>query len=286
MLRFTKLFAGILFLLIVSAGCKKGEAVIVLEPLAVAEYQNVAYGSNLRHVLDMYLPAARDANTPVVLLLHGGSWYEGDKGSLTELAKHFRDKGYAAATMNYRLTNTAENNIHPAQVNDIGKAIEFISSKSAEWKISADKFALQGASAGAHLSLLYTYKFNANNKVKAVISMAGPTDLSADQSASPAQIQVLSWFLGTSIQADPALYADASPLTHVSVKAKPTLIFHGKLDIVVPYQQAELLKNKLDQYGIANKLVLYGDTGHELLNLSNKDQFLSDCENWLKLYLK
>lgn len=278
-------FASIALLIIVHTGCKKS-AVIPVVPLKSEDFINVSYGANARNKLDIYLPAARDKGTPVILLVHGGSWFEGDKSAFTDLAKYWRDKGYAAATMNYRLTRTAENNIHPAQVNDISKAIEFISSKSVNWQISQEKFALQGYSAGAHLSLLYTYKYDKDNKIKTVISMAGPTDLTLVQLGSPVQAQVVQWLIGSTIQSNPAAYAQASPVTHITAASKPTLIFHGKKDVVVPFQLSADLAARLNQLGVTSKLVLYEDTGHEVLNLNHTASFLLDCENWLKLYLK
>ncbi len=282
---FKALVSGLLIFLIIGTGCKKEPQENDL-PLTAADIQNVSYGTTSRNVLDIYLPEKRDASTPVILLVHGGSWVEGDKSAFADLAKYWRDKGFAAATMNYRLTNTAEKNIHPAQVNDIGKAIDFIGSKSGEWKVSADKFALIGASAGGHLALLYTYKYDTGNKVKTVISMAGPTDLSQIIHAGAAQMQVAQWLIGSTYQANPEAYAQASPVTHVSAGSRPTLLFHGKLDIVVPYLQSVELNNKLKQSGAASKLVLYEDTGHEVINLNHTMSFLADCEAWLRLYLK
>ncbi len=286
MKKFKSILSGIIILLVLSSGCKKESIEQIAEPLKAEDHLNISYGANTLNTLDIYLPEARDENTPVILLIHGGSWFEGDKAAFTDLAKYWRDKGYAAATMNYRLTNSAGNNIHPAQVNDIAKAIDFIGSKSEDWELNPDKFALQGASAGAHLALLYTYKYNTNNKVKAVISMAGPTDLTNPQMVSPVQVQVVAWLIGTTFQANPAAYAEASPLSQVNAKSKPTLMFHGMLDVIVPFQQSVDLKSRLDQYGIDKKLVLYPDTGHEVLNLANTASFLADCENWFKLYLK
>ncbi len=279
------ILSGLLLLLIISAGCKKAPDQPD-EALISQDHQNVSYGTHARNTLDIYLPERRDAKTPVILLIHGGSWFEGDKSAFTDLAKYWRDKGFAAATMNYRFTNTGEKNIHPAQVNDIAKAIEFIGSRSADWKVSSDKFALLGASAGGHLALLYTYKYDTGSKIKAVISMAGPTDLTGIMAAGTAQTQVVQWLIGSTLQANPEAYAQASPVTHVTAGSKPTLFFHGKLDIVVPYQQSVDLSNRLKQFGAANKLVLYEDTGHEVLNLNHTMSFLADCESWLKLYLK
>lgn len=279
------ILSGLFFLLIISAGCKKA-ADQPAEILKSQDNLNVQYGTHPRNTLDIYLPAKRSKNTPVILLIHGGSWFEGDRSAFTDLAKYWRDKGYAAATMNYRFTNTPENNIHPAQVNDIAKAIEFIALKSGEWKISPDKFALQGASAGAHLSLLFAYKFDTGNKVKAVISMAGPTDLSVLGNAGPAQTIVMQWLIGVPYQASPSLYRAASPITYVAADSKPTLLFHGKKDVVVPFEQSVALKDRLSQSGAVSKLVLYEETGHEVVNLNNMASFLNECESWFRVYLK
>ncbi len=282
MKRLGRTFGAFLCLLVIATACKKDNK----ENLKREDLLNVSYGTHSRNVADVYLPDQRDASTPVILLVHGGSWFEGDKAIFTDLAKYLRDRGYAAASINYRLTNTPENNVHPAQVNDIGKAIEFISSKAGTWNISGTKFALLGASAGGHLSLLYSYAYNTNDKVKAVVSMAGPTDLTAIQSGNQQQAQVVQWLIGSTYQANPSAYSQASPITHVGNRSVPTMMFHGKLDVVVPYHQSVALNDKLGQSGVAKKLVLYENTGHEVLSLENTAAFLLDCENWFKQYLK
>ena len=40
---------------------------------------NVSYGSHIRQVYDIYLPANRDTSTPVILMIHGGAWKTGQK---------------------------------------------------------------------------------------------------------------------------------------------------------------------------------------------------------------
>ncbi len=285
MMNWKNSITGFILLAIVSFGCRKA---VEEEPqsLKAEDYLNISYGTNLQNNLDLYLPEIRDSSTPLIILVHGGSWVGGDKSMFTDMAKYLRDKGFATASINYRLTNTAENNIHPAQVNDIAEAIGFISSKANEWQISSGHIALLGASAGAHLSLLYTYAYNGDNKVKTVIAMAAPSDFTAIGNISSAQSEWVEWLIGSSFQANQAAYVQASPITHISGNSKPTLLFHGKLDEVVPYQQSLDLKTKLGQFNVANKLVLYNDTGHEVLNLNYIPSFLIECENWLKFYLK
>lgn len=143
----------VLFLLL--AGCKK-DSVNNEDNLKSAELTDLKYGDHLSQTVDVYLPPNRTSQTKTIIFIHGGFWLADDKSEMTGLAKQFRDKGYASATINYRLSHTAENNIHPAQVNDLDKSIEFIRGKSVEWNISTDHLGLIGTSAGGHIALLYT----------------------------------------------------------------------------------------------------------------------------------
>jgi acetyl esterase/lipase len=267
---------GILLFFLLFTGCRKEE----VRKLESRDLIGLKYGSHASQSMDVYLPANRGSDTKTIIFIHGGFWLAGDKAEMSELAKMFRDNGYTSATINYRLSHTAENFTHPAQVNDLGKAIEFISSQTADWKISSEALALVGASAGGHIALLYTYAYDTGKRVKTVISLAGPTDLGTLQNASPQQLQVLQWFLGTDSQSSPAVYQQASPINHVDADSKPTLLVHGKLDQVVPYQQSSDLKAKLDQFGVKNKLISYDNLGHEA-DLNAVPGLLAECERWL-----
>jgi acetyl esterase/lipase len=286
MINWKSIILGFVLLVTVNFGCRRSAKEEPAPALKAEDYLDLSYGADSQNTLDLYLPQVRDSSTPVIIMLHGGSWAEGDKSAFTDLAKYLRSKGFATASMNYRLTHTAENHIHPAQVNDIGKAIEFISSKAKEWQISPDHMGLLGISAGAHLALLYTYAYTENNKIKTVISLAAPSDFTDITNADPLQIQAVQALIGSAYQDNPAAYIQASPITHISGNSKPTLLFHGKLDDIVPYSQSVNLKNKLDQFQVANKLIIYENTGHEVVDSNNVLLFLTECENWFKIYLK
>ncbi|WP_423149747.1 prolyl oligopeptidase family serine peptidase [Rubrolithibacter danxiaensis] len=279
-----KTFLGFLMIILVTASCKE-TTLTEEQPLQEKEFLNVAYGENMLQTFDLYLPANHTLETKVVVLIHGGFWFQGDKSDYTQYAKFFQSQGFAVANINYRLTNTPENNIHPAQVNDIKKALNFISGKAAEWNISSDKFALVGASSGGHLGLLYTYVYNQDNKVKTVVSIAGPTNLTDSRNVLDNQKIVTAWFLGTTIEQSPQIYKKASPITYACEKSKPTLLIHGKDDVIVPVQQAIDLKTKLDQFKIPNNLLLVDNAGHEdVINDANKATVLGSIVMWLNTY--
>ena len=274
----------LIFFFIVVTGCKKDSGSSP-ENLAKEDLTDLRYGVNASQTLDVYLPANRSDQTKTIIFVHGGFWIGGDKDELADIAKQFRDKGYTAISINYRLANTAENNIHPAQVNDLRDAITFIQEKAGEWNISADKLALAGASAGGHIALLYTYAYDTRNNIQTVISLAGPTDLTNMQGASAQQAQVVRWFLGANANTPASVFQEASPITHVSAGTKPTLLFHGKLDVVVPYQQSVDLKAKLDQFGVKNELVTYENLGHEA-DLNAVPGLIEKIDEWLNVVMR
>lgn len=281
-----RLLIAVVLVSTLSYSCKKTASVIE-EPLKSEEFLNVAYGDNAKQVLDIYLPEKRNESTKVVILIHGGFWTGGDKNDLSIFVKFLQNNGFAVANINYRLINASENNIHPAQINDITKAVAFISSKAPSWHVSSNQMGIIGASAGAHLGLLYTYAYNTDGKIKTVISIAGPSNFTDLTAIGESQKLILSNFLGKTKQQDPALYISASPITHVSATSKATLIIHGKQDLVIPQQQALDLKAKLDTYKVPNELYLVENAGHEdAVGPVNSVEALSKVLTWLSTYIK
>jgi acetyl esterase/lipase len=228
---------------------------------------NVAYGTDPKHKMDIYLPQNRSAErTKLIVLIHGGGWNGGDKGEftpyITELQKRLPD--YAYANINYRLCNlNSGNNRFPAQENDVKTAIEFLRAKSAEYKVS-HSIILLGASAGAHLALLQGYKIEKPQKVKAVISFFGPSDLVDlyNHPANPSIPLLLNAVTGSSPSQNKLIYEQSSPINFVTAQSPPTLILHGGRDFLVPEKQSTLLKNKLESLRVIHQYVYYPNEGH------------------------
>jgi dipeptidyl aminopeptidase/acylaminoacyl peptidase len=281
-----KAFIAIFFIAgIVS--CKKSDN---KEPLKAQDEIDLSYGLHEQHKLDVYLPAGRSDTTQTIILLHGEGWSAGDKDTLTEIAIYYRDKGFAVVNMNYRLTNTPEDNTHPAQELDIADAVNFVASKAIDWHISANKFGIAGVSAGAHLALLYTYAFNADGRIKTVVSLAGPTNFTDTENIGLSQAAAVQALIGEDFNDDNlSYYIQASPLAKASPLSKPTLIFHGDYDNIVPIKQSVDLHNALKAHGLKdddNELVYLHAVGHEILTASNKKEVLDKIENWFRKKIK
>jgi acetyl esterase/lipase len=112
---------------------------------------------------------------PVVVCLHGGGWSMGNKRSFHPIIRGLAERGFVAATVQYRLAPAAR---HPAQVEDAVAAVRFLRDHAVQWKIHPDQVALMGASAGAHLALLAGLPESGRKLgINAVISISAPTDL-------------------------------------------------------------------------------------------------------------
>ncbi len=122
-------------------------------------YSDVPYGAHPRKVLDFWKAETRDPDrTPLVVFIHGGGWMGGDKGVIgTVDVKALLNNGISVAAINYRLVPQAqEAGIKPPvkwPLEDAARAIQFLRSKSAEWKIDKKRFGANGSSAGACSSL-------------------------------------------------------------------------------------------------------------------------------------
>lgn len=236
---------------------------------------NVSYGSSPEQTMDIYLPENRNtSSTKYLIIIHGGGWNGGDKTDMTQYADTMRKRlpDYAVFNINYRLALGA--NLFPTQENDVKSAVQFIINNSAEYGIS-QKFALLGASAGAHLALLQGYKYTAQINPKAIVSFFGPTDL-IDMYKHPANPYVpagLISVIGKTPTQDSLLYANSSAINFVKNISAPTILLHGGADPLVSASQATMLKTKLDAAGIVNQYVFYPSEGHGWFGTNLYDSF-------------
>ena len=262
----------------------------VVRHQSYTETPDVQYGDagSTYNLLDAYLPDDRNKSTKVIVYIHGGSWVQGDK---TEFPKALIEelvgkRKYALASLNYRLVKDGKN-IFPAQIDDVKKALAFISANAAEYRYDGNHFALIGASAGAHLAMLYAYGYDSLKQVKTVVDIFGPTDLSDESVRKPGleSNDIIVNFLGTSDTAA-KIVKQASPYFHLSsITGVPTLIFHGAADELVNVGQSEKLYKKLQDLGIPTQIKLYPGEKHELRPPIAADVFATMIA-WLEKYYR
>lgn len=252
------------FLVLIIGSCTNENIKVsnVPEPVAYKEMLNVSYGSNSQQVYDIYLPEARDINTKVMILVHGGGWTSGDKTDLNFLKDLYRTNlpNLAIVNINYRLSD--ENNPpYPMQIDDISAIVDQLKSKKEDYVIS-DTYGFLGISAGAHLSLLWSYAFDTQKNVNMVASIVGPTNFTdpAYLNNTDPELQLLLNVYGINPIID--FLEEISPLHRVQSDAPPTILFYGGQDPLVPTTQGTDLRDKLNILGVTNEFTLYPNAGH------------------------
>ncbi|HTN76329.1 MAG TPA: alpha/beta hydrolase [Pirellulaceae bacterium] len=134
---------------------KKKKAAPARPTPTVADY---VYGDKSERQKFDFWQAKSDKPTPVVLLIHGGGWVNGDKTSYgTNMIQPFLDAGISVAALNYRfIAQAMEQKVEPpveACVHDAARALQTIRSKAKEWNVDPTRIGATGGSAGACTSL-------------------------------------------------------------------------------------------------------------------------------------
>jgi len=237
--------------------------------------------------LDIYLPESGDGPFPLVVWIHGGGWRGGDKAlGQSHPARRLTGKGYAVASLNYRLSGEA---VYPAAVHDVKAGVRWLRASAVRYHLATARIGVWGSSAGGHLvALLGTSggvqvlegeelgNAKESSRVQAVVDWYGPSDLPHMQAQADLQgcplfqgighdspLSPEGLWLGGAIPSIPDVAAEASPVTWASADDPPFLIQHGLSDCTVPWRQSEALASALLQYLPSGQVQLeYLDGGH------------------------
>jgi acetyl esterase/lipase len=206
--------------------------------------------------LDLYQPAETQAAAPCLVVIHGGSWKNGDSSQLPGLNSYLAARGYVVAAINYRL---APAHHFPAARDDVLAAIAYLKANAVSLGIDPRQLVLLGRSAGAQLALLVAYTAH-DPAIRAAISFYGPIDLVYGHE-HPARktvhdsVEVIESYLGGNPTALPEVYAAASPLGQIGPDCPPTLLIHGDRDTLVAPIQSAMLAARLAAAGRRHMLL-------------------------------
>ncbi len=116
----------------------------------VVRVRGLAYGDGPHHTLDVYHRRDRPASAPVLLHVHGGGFYSGNKArEARPLIRHLTSRrGFVCVSADYRLQPNAT---LADQVADVRDAITWVRAHAAEFGAEPGTLFLAGSSAGANL---------------------------------------------------------------------------------------------------------------------------------------
>jgi acetyl esterase/lipase len=297
----------ILSCLVLMGACTKDDTATASEiPSTATTYKDVAYASaSAAQKMDIYIPAG-EGPFPVVVFIHGGAFMMGNKEMETSNAAVLVSKGYAAVSINYRLSGEA---IFPAQIHDCKAAIRFLRANAVKYKLNPDKIASWGASAGGNLSALLGTSGDVtelegaelgngsfSSKVLVSVDWFGPINFSTmDAEAAALGFTITtnaasspeSRLMGAAIPTIPALVAKANPATWISPDDAAFFIQVGDSDRNIPYTQSKNFYDALIPIlGLSNvQYELIAGAGHggtQFTSTSNMNKVVAFLDKFMK----
>jgi acetyl esterase/lipase len=206
--------------------------------------------------LDLYVPPGQPR--PVVVWIHGGAFWAGDRRYLpwtypTDFFDRVVAAGLAVATVDYRLSSEAT---FPAPLDDVVAAIEFLRHNTTALGIDGSRIGTWGESAGGALAALSALRAD----TAAAVPWYPVTDLMVlrpDAEETPE-----ARLLGAPPARVPELARQASAAAQARADAPPFLIVHGEADTVLPVDQAHRLHRTLRTAGARSTLVTVPGADH------------------------
>jgi len=245
-----------------------------LNTLEIYEKLNISYGNDSNQVFDLYLPANRNLNTKTIILIHGGGWTSGDKADMNGFKDYIKTQmpTYAIVNMNYRLADQ-DNQAYPMQINDITGVVNYLGNNQNNYTVS-NAIGFVGVSAGAHLSLLWSYAFDPEKQTEMVCSVVGPTNFTDPaylNNTDPALQEIINTF---GIDASTSFLEEVSPYHRATSTSPPTILFYGGQDPLIPTTQGTAMRDKLEELNITHEFTLYPNEGHGWVGLNLFDTSL------------
>jgi acetyl esterase/lipase len=229
----------------------------------ISEVKNIAYtdakdADPKKQLLDLYLPKGQK-DFPVVMWVYGGGWSSGDKDVKLygEIGRLLARKGIGAAVINYRL---APDHPHPEQIQDVARAFAWLHANVEKHGGRKDQIFVSGHSAGGHLvallasdeQYLRAEKLHFSD-IKGVIAVSGVYLISGKISLG---------MFERAFGSDKKVWAEASPLNHVTGDHPPFLILYGSRDVKPMREYAEEMAKALTEKKCSAKAVEIEDHGH------------------------
>ena len=192
---------------------------------------------NLNLDMDIYMP---DNDTlalhPLIVFIHGGAFYFGDKGAetMSQWCQHFAKLGYVTASINYRLgfqfTKASIQRCGYMAIQDAHAAVRYLVANADKYGIDTNAIFVAGTSAGAITALNVAYLTNSTCpsfvKKHNLDTKLGTLDHSGNNLTNTFKVKAVANMWG-------ALY----DLSVLKDKRIPVISFHGTADEVVPYDE-------------------------------------------------
>ncbi len=198
-----------------------------------------------------------DDRRPVIVYLHGGSWYQGTPAWQFGACKAYAQRGMVAVAVEYRIYD--RHGTSPLEaIADTKSAVRWLRQNADSLGIDPTKIVVCGASAGGHLALC--------------AAMIDTLDESSeDRNTSSVPNALILYYACYDPTLDPWFVSqvqsrvkpdDCSPIHNVRSGLPPSLLLHGTLDRNCPYYTAQQFHEEMTAAGNRCELMSLEGAGH------------------------
>ncbi|NNV55579.1 alpha/beta hydrolase [Limnovirga soli] len=267
-IRTTLSYLSMALLLTLQVGCSKNSSNNIITTPPPQQRGNITsnvvfatnkdwQGNTQALTMDIYQPTNAKAGKkyPLVINVHGGGFYSGDKASAGSKCQIYADSGFVAVTINYRLgwngagaascqgDTTSLNEAMYRAVQDINASLRYLVAHADEYNIDPNWIFVSGASAGGVVVQTSSYENDKymQSRYPAVAAKLGGVQNAGNNLINTYTIKGICSIAGA---------LPDSALINAS-KAIPTIFFQGGADDVVPVDHGTYL-------GCSNYQQLYG----------------------------
>ncbi len=216
-------------------------------------------------LMDAYVPEGKGPFSGVIIV-HGGGWEAGDKGTyVSPVFAPLAQAGFAWFSIDYRLTPY----VHvPEQLEDVRNAIRFVR-RHADWfHIDPKRMALLGESASGHLVAQVVSTPCPGCEVQAVVSFYGVYNFERWRKDPDFNRMFQRMFANQ----DPATLNEYSPLYYASASLPPLLIIQGTGDELYPGTEEYI--RRLDAVHSRHEVVLLEKAPHGMENWEGHPEWM------------
>jgi len=235
-------------------------------PEDVQRFVDIAYGPDPKwNRLDVYRPKGAEGKLPVIVSVHGGGWFYGDKELYQYYCMSLAQRGFAVVNFSYRL---APEHRFPAALEDTDAVFHWLLDNAETYCLDAKRVFGVGDSAGAQILGLYACACTdagyaasipidppAGFVPKALALNCGVYHVEPGKRSA-----IVSAMFGR--KPTPEQLDRISVRNHVSAAFPPSFVMTGEGDFLA--QAAPPLAERLCALGVPVEYRYYGDAAHRL----------------------
>ena len=217
------------------------------------------------HTLDVFRPEGSEETLPIIIDIHGGAWFYGNKEINAYYCQHLAKYGFTVVNINYRLIREGQGGTFPNNLSDVFSAFKWVCDHADEIKGDLSRVFLTGDSAGAHIACLaaiinYDPELSAELNLKTEIDFralaltCGVSDLEAyEKRKIPVFKYLFKLFLGDDWKNSP--YKKILTFRNTSLNLPPVFLHTSPHDFI--REDVKGFYKVLQERGVESELLYY-----------------------------